>query len=115
MSEEDRHLEHNVGHLIRAACGPSTRPSTEASERTYQLLLNHVRTRSSESDFPDIAVAVLGAVSAIIAIWAVVQVIWNGRPFRATPLLLITVIWATLNLALVPVASIVILRRRQSG
>jgi len=115
MSEEARLLEENVARLIRAAHGPSARPSPQAREQTFQLLLSHVRARSMVVDFPDVAVGLLGAVLAVVEIWLVVQVVVADTSFIGNPSLLVMAAVLMLNLALVPIASIVIVVRRQNG
>ena len=113
MNERERYLDRNTAHLIRAAFGPHARPSARAAEQALRLLLDQVRERSSEAPFPDAAVGVLGATLVLAATWLTVQVIVSGTSLTVNPALLMMAAWLGANLALVPVASIVILIRRQ--
>jgi hypothetical protein len=113
MNERERYLDRNTAHLIRAALGPHARPSARAADQTFRLLLDQLRTRSSEVAFPDAAVGVLGTTLVLAATWLTAQVTITGTSPFANPSLLMMSAWAVTNLALLPVASIVILIRRQ--
>jgi hypothetical protein len=113
MNERERYLDRNVAHLIRTAFGPQARPSARAAEQALRLLLDQVQGRSTEIAFPDAAVGILGATLVLAATWLTAQVIVSGPSLTANPSLLMMAAWLGANLALVPVASIVILIRRQ--
>ena len=113
MNDRERYLERNTAHLVRAAFGPRARPSARAVERTLRLLLDRVRKRPAEVPFPDAVVGVLGATLVLAATWFTAQVTVTGTLPSANPSLLMMAAWLGANLALVPVASIVILIRRQ--
>ena len=115
MNKERPYLEQNTAQLIRAAYGPSARPSADARERAFQLVLNQVRTRPAKDEFPDIAVIILSVVLVFIAAWLGFRVTSTATSFLASPLLLATLGWLVLNLAILPVASIVIVTRRRNG
>ena len=113
MNQRERYLEENTARLIRAAFDPNARPSPHASERAFQSLLADVRARSAAVAFPDSAVGVLGATLALAATWLAIQAAAAATSFIANPPLLLMAAWLALNLALVPIASVVILIRRQ--
>ena len=113
MNERERYLDRNAAHLIRVAFGPHARPSARAAEQALRLLLDQVRERSAKAPFPDAAVGVLGATLVLAATWLTAQVIVTGTLPSANPSLLMMAAWLGANMALVPVASIVILIRRQ--
>lgn len=115
MNREEHYLEENTACLIQAAYGPDVRPSPKAGEQTFRLLLAYVRARSAAVAFPDAAVGALGAMLALMAVWLTVQTAVTGTPLISNPSLLVIAAWLILNLALVPVASIVILIGRQRG
>ena len=115
MNENERYLDRNTAHLVRAAFGPHARPSARAAEQALRLLLDQVRERSAKAPFPDAAVGVLGATLVLAAICLTAQVIVNGTSLTVNPSLLGLAAWLSANLALLPVASIVILIRRQHG
>lgn len=113
MNERERYLDRNTARLIRAAFGPQTRPSARAAEQALRLLLDQVRERSAEAAFPDAVVGILGATLVLAAAWLTAQVLAGGSSPTASPLLLMVAAWLGANLALMPVASIVILIRRR--
>jgi hypothetical protein len=113
MNERERYLDRNTAHLIRAALGSQARPSARAAEQALRLLLDQVRERSAKAPFPDAAVGILGATLVLAATWFTVQVIVSSPSLTANPSLLMMAAWLAANLALLPVASIVILIRRQ--
>ena len=115
MNENERYLDRNTAHLVRAAFGPHARPSARVAEQALRLLLDQVRERSTKAPFPDAVVGILGATLVLAAIWLTAQVAVGGTSLTATPSLLVLAAWLSANLALLPVASIVILIRRQHG
>jgi len=115
MNREGNCLEENAARLVRAAYGPSARPSPKASKRVFRLLLGQVRARSATPSFPDAALAVLGAIVALLAVFLAVQSALPRTSLGTNPSLLAAAIMLVLNLAWVPVASIVIVMRRRHG
>lgn len=115
MNEEGNCLEENTARLVRAAYGPSARPSPEASQRVFRLLLGHVRVRPATPGFPDAALVALGAIVVFLAVGLAIQVAFPMTSLNASPSLLAAAMVLILNLAWVPVASIVIVLRRRYG
>jgi hypothetical protein len=113
MIEEN--VEENTARLIRAALDPSGRPTVEASEGTFHLLIEHVRARATLKDFPDLVVGFLGGMLTIAVTWLIVRVVWDGASLSADPALLSVGLWAIVNLSVVPVAGVVILKGRKHG
>jgi hypothetical protein len=111
----EENSEENTARLIRAAYDPSARPTVEASEGTFHLLLEHVRAPVAVEDFPDLVVGFLGGMLAIAVAWLIVRVAWGGASFSADLALFTVGVWAIVNLSVVPVAGIVILKRRKHG
>jgi len=113
MNDSERYLDRNTAHLVRAAFGPRARPSARATEQTLRLLLDQVRKRPTKAPFPDAVVGVLGAMLVLAAMWLAAQVTVIGTPLTTNPSLLMLAAWLGANLALLPVASTVIVIRRQ--
>ena len=113
MNDSERYLDRNTAHLVRAAFGPHARPSARATEQTLRLLLDRVRKQPAEVPFPDAVMGFLGATLVLAATWLAAQVAVIGTLSSGNPALLMLAAWLGANLALVPVASIVILIRRQ--
>ena len=111
----ERYLEENITRLIRAAFGPEARPSRQTVERTLQSLLALIHARSAAVAFPDAAVGVLGGMLVLIASWLAIQLAFTGTSMLSIPALLAMAAWLTANVALLPVASILILIMRQRG
>jgi len=115
MNEEGNCVEENTARLVRAAYGPSARPSPQASERVFRLLLGHVKERPATPSFPDAALVALGALVAAVAVCVAAQVVLPRASLGASPSLLAAAMMLVLNLAWVPVAGIVIVMRRRHG
>lgn len=112
MTDEGNHLDGNTARLIRAASGPSVRPSDQARERTFRSLRDLVRARYAGAGFPDVAVALLGGALLAMLAWLAIQ-LGQQEPLRPIdPSLLVAAAWVLPNLAAVPVAAIVISIRR---
>jgi hypothetical protein len=106
--------EKNTARLIHAAYDSSARPTTEAKEQVFRLLLNHMRAPAAVEDFPTLVVGLLGGMLAIAIAWLVARVAWIGPSLYIDPTLLAVGVWAFVNLSAVPVAGIVILKRRKN-
>jgi hypothetical protein len=111
----EEHSEENTARLIRAAYDPSARPTVEANEGTFHLLLEHVRAPVAVEDFPDLVMGFLGGMLAVAVAWLIARVAWSGASFSADPALLAVAVWAIVNLSVVPVTGIVILKGRKHG
>ncbi len=112
-NSEDQRWEDNASRLIQAGLGGSARPDPLAKERTWERLKRQVHAKPSAAAFPDRTLVFLAGVFALMTVWLIIQVFVSGvtantsKPFIAIALIL------TLNLAMVPVASIFIVRRRR--
>jgi hypothetical protein len=80
MTEEN--LEENTARLIRAAFDPSGRPTAEASEGTFHLLLKHMRAPVPVKDFPDLALGFLAGMLAVAVTWLIVRLAWGGASIQ---------------------------------
>jgi hypothetical protein len=110
VNRNEKALEENAARLIRAAYGPDARPGSQASETAYRLLLAHVRAKRAAPDFPDLALGILGAVFVCTAAWLAARVLLDGTSLLADPSLVVVSTWVILNLAMLPIASIIILQ-----
>jgi len=115
MNQEGHCLEENTARLVRAAYGPLARPSPQASRRVFRLMLDHLRVGSATPGFPDAAVVTLGATLAALAVCLAIRAVLSSTSLVVDPSLLATATWLVLNLAWVPVASIVVVVRRRHG
>lgn len=115
MNRQEQLLEENIARLIQSASNPGARPGDRIRMQTFQLLVAQMQSQSADIPFPDAIIGLLGGILALAAVWLVGGVIMTGAQWTANPSLLFVALWLLLNLALVPVASIVIVRRRQYG
>ena len=104
-----------MARLIRAAYGPDVRPTPRARRRALQMLLAHTRARSTGADFPDLVVGLLGSAWGAAGVWLGAGAIGGDLSLWANPGLLPVAVLLALNLAVVPVAGVVIWKRRQRG
>ena len=111
MKTNETHLDENTARLLRAAVGDEARLSPKLSSQMLARLTLHLRQQSSA--FPNSALAVLGGLVAMVAVW------WIGRslplnsltPALASQQLVLFV--GILNLIMVPFAGLVIIMRRR--
>jgi hypothetical protein len=115
MNQQGDPLEENTARLIRAAYGSSARPTDHLSNKAFRSLLEHVRTRSATPGFPDAAVVILGGLLAALPIWLAVRAFLSSTSLVPDPSLLAATAWLVLNLAMVPVTSVLIVIRRRYG
>ena len=115
MSEEGPSLEQNAARLIRAAYGQPTHPTPEAGKKLFRLLLGHIRGRRATPGFPDVAIVVMGGLLALVAGCLAIQALLPSSLRIGDLSLLATAAWLVLNLAVVPVAGIVVVMRRKHG
>jgi hypothetical protein len=115
MNTDERIPKENAARLIKAACAAPARPGEQQRERVYRVLLDHLRARSAVVAFSDLAVALLAGVLVALALWLAARVLADGALALDHPSLLVALVWCGLNLATVPAAAGVILRRRKHG
>jgi hypothetical protein len=115
ISQDQRCEEENVARLIRAACGSHVRPTPSARQRALQMLLANTRARSTQADFPDLVVSLLGVAWMVTAVWLGARTVAGDLSLWANPGLLPVAVLLVLNVAVVPAAGIVIWKGRQNG
>lgn len=107
-------LEENSARLVRAAMEPGARPASGLRRDMLRRLLRE-RARLAPVAFPDSVVVLLGAlwltVAGVLA-WLLGS---SVAPLAARPALLLAAVGLGLNLALVPVAGIVVVLGRKRG
>ena len=63
----------------------------------------------------EVVVGFLGAMLAVAVVWLIARLAWGEASLYADPALLTIGVWAVANMFVVPVAGIVILKRRKYG
>ena len=112
MNQEDPMLEENVARLVRAAASAEAHPTPEFRQQTFRRLQGVLRNRTAPVRFPDGLLVGLGLVLNLAGGWSLLSLV-GVLPFSAeNPLVLLIAVGLLFNLALVPVAGIVIVKRR---
>ena len=111
----EENVKENTARLVSAAYDPSARPTAEVGERVRRLLFEHARAQAAMDDFPEVVVGFLGAMLAVAVVWLIARLAWGEASLYADPALLTIGVWAVANMFVVPVAGIVILKRRKYG
>jgi len=113
MNEDQSHVEANVARLIQVAMGDGAQLERHTRERIWGRLSSEVRSLHASNRFPEGALAFLGGIQVCAAWWFGAQVARGGiREAIASPDLLI-LLPVLFNLALVPIAAMVVLQRRR--
>jgi hypothetical protein len=113
VNERKDHLEGNVARLVQAGFGEGAQLDPLAKEQTWQQLATALRVRRRAAEFPDRAVALLGIMLLGAAVWLAIRVTGAGTEVSTTVPDIVIALPLALNLIFVPVAGLVILRRRR--
>jgi hypothetical protein len=110
MEEREIPGEKNLHRLIQAGAGPQVRPDEAQRAGMLQQLRVVVRERQPVSTFPPLVLIALLGVLAGVGGWMVVQNATDGKELVRVLFGLIL----SLNGLSIPVASLVIFRRRRN-
>jgi hypothetical protein len=113
MNEQESQSEGNLERLIRASCGPETRSAPLAREQLHQRLSAALREKRRPAEFPAGWLALFSGLILLLAATSVLP-LWNTsvRPSQIFELNPVGGI-ALVNLACLPIASLVIILRRK--
>ena len=106
------HLEENTKRLLRAALGSEARPSPKVRSRTLALLSRQVRPKKPA--FPDAALAFLGCLAFIGAVWFAGRYVSLDSITATLSSSHLLAFVLALNLAVIPFAGLVIIMRRKT-
>jgi hypothetical protein len=112
MDDEKPGFEENLSRLMHAGLPPDARPGAETRAEVFRRLVEITRARADSRSFPDHLVVAIAAAIVLVAAWLVGRMAGQGLPaagLAATAFVLIVV----LNLAMVPLAGVVIVLRRR--
>ena len=115
MNDEKDHFEGNAARLIQASLGPQSRPSPQAREQTWRLLVEQLRAAHAPVQFPDRVLGLLVGSLVLIAVWLTAQALVAGKLAMDSLPTWIGMFLLAANLALAPVASLVIVIRRRTN
>jgi hypothetical protein len=107
MNEQESQSEGNLERLIRASCGPETRSAPLAREQLHQRLSAALREKRRPAEFPAGCLILLLAATSVLPLWNT-----SVRPSQIFELNPVGGI-ALVNLACLPIASLVIILRRK--
>jgi hypothetical protein len=112
MKDEENYLEENIARLVAASNDPQTLPDPALKERLFTHLLEEQRRRYADKDFPGFVLALMVVLLLSLAIWAVSQ-LHGVSAISIHPLLPVALLLLGLNVVWVPIASILIVKRRR--
>jgi hypothetical protein len=113
MNEDQSHVEANVARLIQAAMGGGAQLEHDTRKRIWGRLSAEVRCLPALHRFPEWALTLLGGVQVCAAWWFGSRVARGGIREAIGTLDLLLSLPVLFNLALVPIAAMVILQRRR--
>ncbi|MBN2007044.1 MAG: hypothetical protein JXA21_27080 [Anaerolineae bacterium] len=106
--QSDMHGEENLSQLLKSIYDAGSRPPANTTRQTYQRLLAEMRAKIEPASFPDVAVATIGGLIFLSAIWMLIQ----SGSLLTNPAAVLLLAGTLINLIVVPVASVVIIRKR---
>jgi hypothetical protein len=112
MADGGNHVEANVARLIQAAFGGMARLDRRPRERTWRRLVVELRL-GQPPEFPDRVLALLGLVLIGGGAWLAIRVAGAGAGGSMRLPDVLVVLTLAMNLAFAPLATLVILLRRQ--
>ncbi|MCJ7738230.1 MAG: hypothetical protein MUQ10_13100 [Anaerolineae bacterium] len=113
MNEKKDWMDDNIADLIRASFAEDARPTSQTRESALHELRAVLRAKRGDGHFPDSVVAILGGTLFATAANVAYAMTAAGRTLTDNPAFLAVGMWMVLNLAALPVSSIIILSRRQ--
>lgn len=115
MDHSDDLLESNTARLIEAGLGGEARPDPALREALRRRLVGELRAGLALPAFPEKALGLLTALGLLAVLGAAVQFSQAGMEAFENGLWPVLLLILLLNLALTPVASIVIVLRRRAN
>jgi hypothetical protein len=113
MNPQESQSERNLERLIRASCGPETRLAPLAREQLHQRLSAALREKRRPEEFPARWLALFSGLILLLAATSFLP-LWNTgvrlpQSFGLNPVGCLVFV----NLACLPIASLVIILRRK--
>jgi hypothetical protein len=114
MNQQESQFDQNLERLIQASCGPETRPKPSAREQLHQRLSAELREIRRQEEFPAGILAVLSGVVLLLVAASFLSPSYTAvrisHGFELNPIGFVILV----NLACLPIASLVIILRRKS-
>jgi hypothetical protein len=109
MDEKDRYLEENIAKLVTASL---TQPDPLLKAHLFTRLAGEQRRIYTGREFPNSALVLLAVVILGLTGWAVMQ-LTGSNLLSSQPILPVVLLLLGLNLVWVPLAGILIVKRRR--
>lgn len=114
MNQKERYLEENVARLLNAGFGGAARQDFQTKKRTLQHLITQLREQKVATEFPDIVLVFIVCILIFIGVWMAAQILGPGVPEVMRLLFIIPTLILVINLAFVPVTTILIIIWRKN-
>jgi hypothetical protein len=113
MNDRETNFEQNLGRLIKASCGPENYASSDARERLRRDLAATLHQRLQPVEFPAASLGLL-TVMVLLLLASCGLSSWRGSHELAgrllnSPMLTLVIV----NMACIPIASLIIILRRK--
>ena len=112
MESKSNNPEENIIRLIQASFSRQARPDAGLHGEMLHRLREEIRTNRAGIEFPNGVLVTLTGILTLMAVWLMIQTT-SGQSIMTSPTLTIMAMVLILNLALVPVASLIIVIRRR--
>ena len=111
MDEQIDYLEQNVSRLIRTSFPEPARLSPQLRQNTYRQLLAQFRAEKADEMLPPRISFILVCALCALAICSIARLSGSGVSFGMTGVSLVVGAVLVINLAVVPVASVIVVIR----
>jgi hypothetical protein len=112
MKDEEYYLEENIARLVAASHDPQAQPDQVLKERIFTRLVEEQHRRYAEQDFPGFVLVLMAAALLGLAVWTIFQ-LEGVSASSIHPFLPVVLLLLGLNVVWVPLASILIVKRRR--
>lgn len=114
MNQQESQSDRNLERLIRASCGPETRMTPLAREQLHRRLSAALRKKRRHEEFPTGILALFSGIVLLLTATSFFSLLNRSirlpLSFGLNPVGLLVL----MNLACLPIASLVIILRRKS-
>ena len=113
MRHEDDDQDEEALHWLQAAFPPAARLDSQRRAETWRLVLAAARAYRSDVGFPDTAFVWLTAGLVLMGAWLAIRLNLSAAPMNSLPLAVVTLV-VLINIVCLPVAALVIVRRKRT-
>jgi hypothetical protein len=106
-------VERNIERLVEAAFNRDARLAASSRDATYRLLLADLRSRRGVEAFPERLLVLLTVIVVLLTAWLVARLGLGDFTASASPVLPLAAALVVINVAVVPVAALVVVIGRK--